>query len=159
MDTKDIMQSPHEHRDNSFWVGLFLGGLIGAFLIVLLGTERGKKLAKRLQDEGLDLWDETKDKVSEKKEAITEQVMMKVEEIEEKGGELIDEGKELLEKGKAFEEKVVEKVVAVKEEAVSEAVAQADAALAHIEKLQERGRASTAELRKHLFKNIPKKTG
>lgn len=137
----------NNHGDSSFWVGMFLGGIIGALIIVILGTDKGKKLAKKLQDEGLDFWDETKDKLSDR-----------VEELQEKVSEVEEKGKELLEKGKVIEQEIVEKVTDAKDTMTQEAVAKADAALAHIEQLQERGRQSTAELRKRLFKNIPRKT-
>ena len=136
----------HTHTDNSFWIGLFLGGIIGGLIIVVLGTEKGKKLAKKLQDEGLDFLHDAKDSVDEK-----------VTELEKKVGEVQEKGQELVEKGKVIEQKIVEQVIDTKEALTQDAVAKADAALAHIELLQERGRATTAELRKKLFKNIPKR--
>lgn len=174
----------HQHPpqvDMSFWVGMFLGGLLGAALIVLLGTDKGKKLAKQLQEEGLDLWDDTKGKFNLKKDELlekankikdvvmekaedvkdetVEQVTMKVEALEEKSTELIEKGKELIEKGKELEEKAVEQLEQTKDKLSDKAIEAADQSLAHIEQLQERGRATTQELRKRLFKNIPKKTG
>ncbi len=151
-------QEAHHHDNSQFWIGLFFGGLIGALLIVLMGTEKGRKLAKKLQAEGLDLWDDAKDKFEDKKEAVEKQVIMKVEQVEEKGAELIEKGKELLEESKELEEKLVKKAARVKDDVTLEAVAKADQALAHIERLQEHGRETTAELRKRLFKNIPKKS-
>ena len=149
----------HYHRNDShFWIGLFLGGLIGALLIVLMGTEKGRKIAKKLQEEGLDFWEEKKDEFTDKKEEVTRQVEKQVERIEEKGAELIEKGRELIEEGKHIEKQVVAQVVETKAELANQAIAQADSALAHIEQLQERGRVTTAELRKRLFKNIPKKT-
>lgn len=136
----------HPHHDNSFWIGLFLGGLIGALIVVVLGTEKGKRLAKRLQEEGLDFWDEASEKVGDE-----------VEKIEEKGAALVEKGQELIDQGKKIEERVMMKAEEVKDNVVQQTVAQADATLAHIEQLQERGRATTAELRRKLFKNIPKK--
>lgn len=140
-------QQAQHHSDNQFWIGLFIGGLIGAVLIVLMGTEKGRKLAKKLEEEGFEFWEDTKENIGDK-----------VEELEEKGELLVEKGKEMIEQGKALEEKVIEKAGEIKEDITQEAVARADATLAHIEALQERGRESTAELRKRLFKNIPRKT-
>jgi gas vesicle protein len=173
-------QHHSSHVDMSFWVGMFIGGLIGAALIVLLGTDKGKKLAKQLQEEGLDLWDDTRDKIDLKKEDLiekavkvkdiitekaldakeetVEQVTMKVEALEERSNELIEKGKELIEKGKELEVAAVEKLEETKEKIADSALDAANESLAHIEELQERGRATTAELRQRLFKNIPKKT-
>ena len=145
------------HHDNQFWIGLFLGGLLGALLILFLGTEKGKKLAKKLQEEGLDFLDDAKESFDEKKEAIGHQVVMQVEELKEKGADLLEEGRELLDEGKTLEEELAKKVIDKKNEVTQEVVAEADAALAHIEKLQERGRQTTQDLRRRLFKNIPKK--
>jgi len=174
----------HEHppqADMSFWVGMFLGGLMGAGLIVLLGTDKGKKLAKQLQEEGLDLWDDTKDKLESKKEELlekatkikdivlekaedakdetVEQVTMRVEALEEKSQELLEKGKELIERGKELEQQAVEHLEQTKDQVKEKVLDTADQTLAHIEELQERGRATTQELRKKLFKNIPKKSG
>ncbi len=151
-------QPPQHHDNTQFWIGLFLGGLIGALIIVLMGTEKGRKLAKKLQEEGLDLWEDAKDKLEKEKEVIQDRVVMKVEEVEEKGAQLIERGKEFLEEGKELEKKIVEKAGETKDDVASKAVVQADATLAHIEALQERGRQTTAELRRRLFKNIPKKS-
>jgi gas vesicle protein len=138
----------HPHPDNSFWVGLFLGGLIGALLIFFLGTDKGKKLAKKLEEKGLDFLDEAEEKIEEK-----------IELFQDKGETLIEKGKELLKEGKEIEEKIAEKVVEAKDEVTQQVVAKADSALAHIEELQERGRQATEDLRQKLyFKNIPKKS-
>ena len=69
----------------------------------------------------------------------------------------MEKGKALIDEGKHIEKQVIEQVVETKEELAQQAVETADAALAHIEQLQERGRQTTAELRKRLFKNIPKR--
>lgn len=140
------MQDQH-HNDNQFWIGLFLGGLIGAFMIVLLGTEKGKKLAQKLQEEGLDFWDEAKEKIGEK-----------VGELEGKGAELMDKGKELIAEGRVLENQVLQKVEEVKDNATTQAATTAYDTLSHIEAIQERGRQATAELKRKLFKNIPRKT-
>ena len=70
---------------------------------------------------------------------------------------LESQGKELVKKGEALKEKVVEQMEEKKESVTQEAATKIDSALAHIEALQEHGRETTSNLRKRLFKNIPKK--
>lgn len=203
-DVSTPQEKHSSHVDPSFWIGLFLGGLIGAVTIVLLGTDKGRKLAKKLQVEGLDIWNDAKDTFDEKKEQVTDVVIekkqaveeklqelevqlkdqiekrsqelaqmkqeleekkreiegavtMKVETLEEKGEDLIEKGRQLIREGKVMEEKAIEKMLETKDDLSEKTLAKADQALAHLEQVQERGRASTAELRKRLFKNIPKK--
>ncbi len=151
------MTEPH-HDNNQFWIGLFLGGIVGAFMIVLMGTEKGKKLAQKLQEEGFDLWEDTKDSVGEKLEAVQERVADEAEVMRTKGAELIQKGREMLESGKEIQEELLAKAQDLKEEVTTQVETRADQALAHIEELQERGRQTTADLRKRLFKNIPKKS-
>lgn len=96
----------HHHGDFRFLLGFFIGGLIGAVVIFLLGTKEGKKTAKSLEEKGKDLLDS----LGERKEELTESATEKL-----------------------------------------------DDALAHIEKMQEQGRETTAQLRKNLFKNLPRR--
>ena len=114
-----MSDAEHKGEDNSFWVGLFLGGLIGAGLIVLLGTDKGKRLAKKLQTEGLDFLDDVAEKVEDT-----------VEELEEKGSELVEKGKELVGEGKAVETRVLQSVEEVKEDLSTQAMEKPDEALA-----------------------------
>lgn len=130
----------HERRpDGLFWIGLFLGGVIGALIIVLMGTDKGKKLLRQLQDDSGDFFD-----------ARRSDIEKKVAELEEKGAELVEQGK-------AIQEEVMESVREAGAGVGKDAAERVDEALSHIEKLQERGRKNTADLRKRLFKNIPKK--
>ncbi|HCS78734.1 TPA: hypothetical protein DIV55_03245 [Patescibacteria group bacterium] len=135
------MESPQ--RNNTFWFGMFLGGLLGALLILILGTEKGRKLAAKLQKEGLEFLDDAKDTVGK--------------EVEEKVEVLRNKSAELIEKGKEIEAEIVEAIGEVKADLSEAAVEKVDESLAHIEELQQHGRASTQELRKKLFKNIPRK--
>lgn len=145
------MQDQHPHKqDSSFLIGLFLGGIIGAGLIVLLGTEKGKRLVQKLRHDGLDFLDDTKEK-------IQEQVSERVEDLQEKAQALAEKGEELLAQGKALERGLMETVVEAQADMSEQAAEKVDETLSHIEKLQERGRESTAQLRKRLFKNIPQK--
>lgn len=103
-------------KDVKFWVGFFIGGLIGAIVLFFLGTKEGKKTSKQLEEKGKDILDE---------------FVEKLESLEKKGEE-------------------------IKGEVAETASEKIDTALAHIEALQERGRETTAALRRR-FKNIPKK--
>ena len=73
-----------------------------------------------------------------------------ISELEKKGEALVKQGEEI-------KEEVVERLVDKKEGFTESTTARLDDALAHIEKLQEHGRETTAELRKKLFKNLPKR--
>lgn len=139
-----------QRQDSQFWIGLFLGGIIGALLIIILGTEKGKQLAQKLYTDGLDFLDDTK-------ETLADTVREKVADIEQKSQELSQKGEELLAQGKALEQQIVDTVVEARTDVTEAAAEKVDETLAHIEKLQEHGRESTAQLRTRLFKNIPKR--
>lgn len=127
--------SEHEHRDLRFWVGFFVGGLIGAIVLFFLGTKEGKKTGNVLHEKGVDVLDELRDRLDE----------------------IVQEGKELVKEGKEIKEDVVEQLEDKKDSLTKTATDSIDTALAHIEALQERGRQTTASLRKK-FKNLPKKS-
>lgn len=127
--------SEHRGPDIKFILGFFLGGIIGAITIFLIGTKEGKKTTKILQQRGSDFVDELQDKLND----------------------LEEQGKELIKKGEALKEKVAEQIQEKKDEMSTETAKRVDSALSHIEDLQERGRQTTANIRKKLFKNIPKK--
>lgn len=131
-------------RNNTFWFGMFLGGLLGALLILILGTDKGRKLAQKLQKEGLEFIDDAKDVVGK--------------EVEDKVEVLRNKSAELFEKGKELEAEIVEAMGEAKADFSEAAAEKVDESLAHIEELQQHGRQSTQELRKKLFKNIPRKT-
>lgn len=114
--------------DSKFWVGFFIGGLLGAIILFFLGTKEGRKTGKMLEEKGQDFLEDFEERL-----------------------------KELEEKGKDIKDQVVEQMEDKKEQVSAEAVQKLDTALAHIEALQEHGRETTADLRKKLFKNIPKK--
>lgn len=117
-----------DHKDLRFWVGFFIGGLLGAIVLFFLGTKDGKKAGKLLEDKGEDILGDIRDRI---------------------------EG--VIKEGKVVKKDVVKKIEEKKSETVSSARESIDTALAHIEELQERGRQTTATLRKQ-FKNIPKKS-
>lgn len=46
------MENNNNKPNNNFFSGLLLGALIGAALVFLLGTEKGKKILKAISEEG-----------------------------------------------------------------------------------------------------------
>ncbi len=116
-----------ERHDNRFWFGFFIGGLIGAGIIVLLGTKEGKKIEQLLEKKGKDALDDLEEKV-----------------------------KDLKEKGEILKDEVVEQVIEKKEELTELASEKVDETLSHIESLQQQGLHNTQKLRR-AFKNLPKK--
>ncbi len=125
----------HGHGDFRFFLGFFIGGLIGAVIIFLLGTKEGRKTGKFLEEKGKDMLDDLQDKI----------------------GELEKRGEALVKQGEEIKDEVVDRLADTKEELAQTASVKLDDALAHIEKMQEQGRNQTAELRKRLFKNLPKR--
>lgn len=124
-----------KNTDGKFLLGFVVGSVIGALVLFFLGTKEGKKTGKLFEEKGKDLIDEIGEKLSD---------------LEEKG-------KDLVEKGEAVKEDLIEQLEDKKEELTRETTKKIDTALAHIEELQERGRQTTATLRRR-FKNIPKKS-
>lgn len=122
-------------HDGKFWFGFFLGGLIGAITLFFLGTKEGQKAGKKIKDHSDDLLDE---------------ITSRLEILKDKGRELEAQGKEL-------KEAVAGSVTEGKDKAAKDLVAKLDQTLAHIEEIQERGRKTTAGIRKGLFRNTPKK--
>jgi len=130
------MSDEHHGTDIKFLAGFFIGGLLGAATIFLLGTKEGKKYKKILENKGKDVIDDLEDEI---------------EVLEQKG-------KELARHGEVVKEQVMEKLEDKSEELSESATKKLDSALAHIEEIQEHGRETTASIRKRLFKNLPKKS-
>ena len=122
-------ENEHHHQgDFRFFLGFFIGGLIGAVIIFLLGTKEGKKAKNALEEKGKDILDDFHDQINE-----------------------------LEKKGTKIKEEVAERLMDKKEDIAESATEKLDDALAHIEKIQEQSMETTALLRKKLFKNLPKK--
>lgn len=119
-----------------FWIGFFIGGLLGAVTLFFLGTKEGKKTGKLLESKTKDFLEELEDKI---------------EDMEIKG-------KELARQSEQIKESVLEKLEDKRETLTEGATQKLDSALAHIESIQEKGVETTSEIRKKLFKNIPKKS-
>lgn len=128
--------SENRSPGGGFWIGFFIGGLLGAVTLFFLGTKEGKKTGKLLESK-------TKD--------FLEELEGKVEEMEAKGKELAKQGEQL-------KDSVLEKLEDKRETLTEDATQKLDSALAHIESIQEKGMETTSEIRKKLFKNIPKKS-
>ena len=121
--------------DGKFLFGFFIGGLIGALTIFFLGTKEGKKTGKLIREKGEDILDDVQGKI----------------------GELEKKGKELVREGESIKEEMLDTLEDKKEELTGNAAEKLESALAHIEALQEHGRQTTANLRKRIFKNLPRK--
>ncbi len=126
--------SDETKKDGRFTLGFFLGGLLGAITMMVVGTKEGKKVQKDLKEKGNDIFND---------------LTGKLEELQEKGEDLIEAGENIKE---AVETQLEEK----KDVLSKEATKKIDSTLSHIEALQERGRHTTASIRKK-FKNLPKK--
>jgi len=48
------MNNHHEHHDHGFSNGFVLGAIIGAGIVFLLGTKRGKSVLKNLTENGIE---------------------------------------------------------------------------------------------------------
>lgn len=126
-----------EERNNNtkFIIGVVLGGIIGAIILFLMGTKEGKKTRKELEDKGRELLGDLHEKL---------------EEIE-------SQGKELAERGEKLKKHIEEEIEDKKEYLTEEASVRVDQVLAKVEAIQEKGLEGTTNLRKKLFKNLPKK--
>jgi gas vesicle protein len=122
-------------RDNKFMVGFFVGGLIGAGIMFLMGTKEGKKVEKMIEKKGQETFGDIEDQIDELKE----------------------KGEELIKKSEVIKDQVLEQLEDKKEDMSVEATKRIDTALAGAVEIQEKGLSATANLRKHLFKNLPKK--
>jgi gas vesicle protein len=123
-----------ERPDGRFLLGFFIGGLIGAVIIFLLGTKEGKKAGKLIERKGK----ETLDDIEER-----------LEEMEEKG-------KELIEKGEAIKDQVIERIEDKTHDVSKDVTERLDKALEKLEDVQRGSLQTTAKIRKH-FVNLPKK--
>lgn len=129
------LMSEHKGPDVKFLLGFFLGGILGALIIFFMGTKEGKKTGKILERKGKDF----------------------VDELQERLQDLEEQGNVLAKKGEALRDQITEEIIEKKEEITKEVAIKADSALAQIENIQEKGRQNTANIRKKLFKNIPKR--
>lgn len=125
----------NEHKGGKFWIGFFLGGIFGAVLIFLWGTKEGKKVAKKIIDQG----------------EIFE------EEIEEKIGKLQEKGEALLSEAQGVKDRVMREVEEGKKNVSEQLVVKMDKALSQLEDLQQKGVAVTQHVHRRYFKKNGKK--
>lgn len=130
------MSDASHQRDLKFLFGFFIGGFLGALTLFFLGTKEGENTRKLLEDKGGDLFGELKTRIAE----------------------LEMQGKELVAKGESIKDELITQIEEKGEALTEEASEKLDTTLAHIEALQEHGRETTSNLRKQLFKNIPKRS-
>lgn len=127
--------SENKNNSGNFWLGFFLGGLIGAFIIFLLGTKQGRKIL----------------------EEIVEKAELYEEELEEKISQLQKKGEDLLQEAEEVKEKVVRDVETGKKTISDSLVSKIDQTLTKIEDIQKKGVALTEEVHHHYFKKNGKK--
>lgn len=119
-----------------FVKGFFWGVILAIAALIFLETEQGQKLKKRLKEKGGDLFDQLPDLLDR---------------LEKRSEELVEEA------GK-IEGELKEKTASIGESLTKEVERELDSSLAHIEALQEHGREITVGIKRHLFKNIPRKS-
>lgn len=119
-----------------FLRGIFWGILLTIASVIFLETEKGQKLKKKLKEEGED---------------ILEELPNLLDRLEEESAELIEEASQI-------EKEIKEKTAEVSQELAGEIGEKLDTSLGHIEAIQEHGREISQGIKKHLFKNIPKRS-
>lgn len=129
------MHNTEEKKGNHFWLGFFAGGLLGGFIIFILGTKEGKKLAEKLQEKG---------------EMFEEDIEQKVAKLQKKGEDLIEEAKDV-------KKKMASRLEEKKEEASDALISKMDDAFTKITDLQKKGVALTSEVHQKYFKKNGKK--
>lgn len=120
----------NENKSSNFWLGFLLGGIFGAFLIFLLGTREGKRLAKKIIEKG-ELFDE---------------------DLEEKVEKLQANGKKFLKQAEDVKEKVSNETNKDKKKIGSRLINKMDKALTKIESIQKKGVEVTSKIHKRHFK-------
>lgn len=126
-----------DQNNRSFFTGLIIGGIVGAGLVFLFGTGKGKKLRKEIEEKGNEL----------------------LAELDNFLDKLEERGKELKKETEAVKEEIVEKAEEIRGKMGEEVIKKLDDTLANIEALQERGRQATAALRKKYFTRRGKSLG
>ena len=120
----------NENKSGNFWLGFFLGGLIGAFILYLLGTKEGRK----------------------KLEKIIEQAETYEEELEEKVANLQRHGEIAFNEVEEKKEKVKKGIDGNKNTIKDNFTNRMDQALNRFENLQKKGIAFTKEAQRKFFR-------
>ncbi|MFH0863489.1 MAG: hypothetical protein V1858_00155 [Candidatus Gottesmanbacteria bacterium] len=107
---------------NGFWLGLLIGGFLGAAMLMLAGSKEGKKIIEQLLEKGENLGEELQEKL-------------------EDSGQKINEVKEA----------TTTKINEVKEQVGNETIERLDNALAKLEEVQGQAQDATEKIRKRFF--------
>lgn len=78
----------------NFWFGFFIGGLVGGFIIFLLGTREGKKLLTKLEEKGELFEEDLERKATDTQASVInkmDQTLSKIEDIQKQGAALTSE--------------------------------------------------------------------
>lgn len=124
------MSENNNSKNGNFWLGFFLGGLLGAFIIFVLGTKEGKKLLQKLIDRA---------------EIYEEELEEKIVKLQERGEDLLAEAEEV-------KDKVVKEVAGGKRNISEKLISKIDQTLTKIEDIQRKGVAITSEVHHNYFK-------
>lgn len=114
----------------SFWLGFFLGGLVGAFIVFFLGTKKGKEITEKLI-ENAELYED---------------------ELEQKIAKLQERGEQFLQEAQEVKEKVTKEVKGGKKAVSENLLSKMDQTLTQIEDIQKKGVAITSEVHHRYFK-------
>ncbi len=125
----------NSHKGGNFWLGFFLGGLIGAFIIFILGTKDGKKIYGLLEDEE----DKFKNKIDDK-----------IQTLKTKGEEYLKETDNL-------QKKVKQEVITDAKTVSQTIVDKLDDSLGQLQEVQKKGVELTEAVRSRFFKKNGKK--
>lgn len=125
----------NSHKGGNFWLGFFLGGLIGAFLIFILGTKDGKKIYELLENE---------------EEKVKNKIGDKINNLKTQGDKYLKETDNL--------QKKVKQEVAAEVKTVSQTIVdKLDDSLGQLQEVQKKGAELTEAVRSRFFKKNGKK--
>jgi len=124
------MMSDKDHTNSNFWVGFFLGGIIGAFFIFFLGTKEGKKIV----------------------EGLIEKIQNYEDDLEEKATALQKKGHQIIKDTIVVKDKVTEELKDGKKILSSNLSKKINKTLNQIEDVQQKGIEFTKEVQKRVFR-------
>lgn len=117
------MNDENNENNNGFWIGLIVGGILGAGASYLLGIEDKEEAKKKLLQKGkwlLENFDEIGEGIKEKSLGVKDEAVQKVnevkDEIEERVRDLPEIAEEAVENVQKAAEEAVENIVNAVEE-------------------------------------------
>ena len=125
-----ILMNDNSHKSGNFWLGFFLGGLIGAFIIFVMGSKEGKKISQFLEDEEKDVRNKIDDKIHTLK----------------------TRSEKYLEEAGNLQKKIKQEVAAGTQTVSQTLVERLDDSLGQLQEVQKKGVELTAEVRNRFFK-------